>query len=112
MAPLAHRSSILVIMAHVEVHRSHTLGAAGARRAAEQVIDELRHTHGIRLSTRWEGSTLHAQGPGFEAWLETSDDRVDVAVRLGLLLRPLRGTVEREVEEYLDRFLVRNVTSP
>jgi putative polyhydroxyalkanoate system protein len=98
-------------MAHVDVRKPHSLGADGARRAAEQVLEELRHEHGFRLDTRWEGDTLHAQGRGFEAWLETSDHEVRVTARLGLLLRPLRGTVEREVREYLDRYLTGNVAA-
>lgn len=91
-------------MAHIDVIRRHHLGLSGARRAAEQVAHELQHHHGLPLKAWWKDDTLHVAGRGFDARLEARPDTVRVLARLGLLLRPMRRQIEREVETYLDRY--------
>ena len=81
------------------------MGISGARRAAERVIEELRSEHGLHLDTTWDGDTIHARGRGFTAHVEAAPRYIHVVVRLSLLLFPLRRTVEREVHDYLDRFV-------
>lgn len=92
-------------MAHIDVRHYHNHGEKAARRAASQVLNELRQEHNMRLETRWEGSTLYARGRGFEASFEAGDDEVRVQARLSFFLLPLRGSIRREIDEYLERFL-------
>jgi putative polyhydroxyalkanoate system protein len=92
-------------MSHIDVHRSHALGVPAARRAAEEVLHELREEHGLHLETLWDGDTIHATGRGFEAHVEAGPRHIRVVARLSMFLRPFRKSLEREVHEYLDRFL-------
>jgi len=91
-------------MAQIDVSRTHHLGQERALSAAERVLEELRHEHGLHLDTLWEGDILHARGRGFEAFLEAGSEHIRVQVRLGLFLLPMRGMIRREVNEYLDRY--------
>lgn len=96
------RSPIRSDMAHIDVTRHHDLGLDGARRAAEEVADEL--SGHIALRTHWEGDTLIARGPGFNGHFYAEPHAVRVTVRLGLMLRPLRHTIRSEIDDYLDRY--------
>lgn len=89
-------------MAHIDVTRRHDLGLDGARRAAEEVADEL--SGHLALRTHWEGDTLVARGAGFNGHFHAAPDSVRITVRLGLLLRPLRHSIRSEIDDYLDRY--------
>ena len=87
-------------MAHIDITRRHALGHEGARRAAEAVADELRTQY--RARTRWDGDTLYVKGPGIKGALTATDDLVRITASLGLALRPLRRSLETEIERRLD----------
>lgn len=90
-------------MAHIDVTRNHVLGLAGARLAAEEVVDELRDE--LPFHARWEDDTLVARGTGFDARFFAEPDAVRVVVNLGLFLRPMRRKIRDEIEAALDRFI-------
>jgi putative polyhydroxyalkanoate system protein len=87
-------------MAHIDITRRHTLGRSGARQAAEAVADELRAHY--RARTTWEGDTLSVDGPGVTGALTATEDTVRITASLGLALRPLRRTLEAEIQRRLD----------
>jgi putative polyhydroxyalkanoate system protein len=89
----------------ISVLRRHDLGAEGARQAAEQMLVEVRAAHGIRIDAEWRGPVLHARGNGFDGTVRVGGSDIEIQVRLGLLLSPLRGTIAREAEGLLDRHL-------
>ncbi|MDX1530362.1 MAG: polyhydroxyalkanoic acid system family protein [Rhodothermales bacterium] len=89
-------------MSHIDVSRHHRLGLDGAREAAERVADDLRHE--FPFESWWEGNTLRVRGTGFKGRIEAHSETVRVAADLGLVLRPLRGRIRAEVEDYLDRY--------
>jgi putative polyhydroxyalkanoate system protein len=90
-------------MAHIDITRTHDLGHDGAREAAEQVAHELS----AKLDTgyAWHGDTIQMSKNGVKGQLETSDRSVRVVVKLPLTMRPFRGTLQREIERYLDDYL-------
>ncbi len=90
-------------MSHIDISRSHCLGRQGARRSAEEIAEQLDQE--FDLSYRWEGDVLHFQRSGVDGHMEVTDVEVRIRCRLGLLLRPLRGRLENEIERYLDEFL-------
>jgi putative polyhydroxyalkanoate system protein len=91
--------------AHIRLVRRHGLGVEEARRATDRLIAELRTAHGIQIEAEWRGSVLHARGPGFEGTLRVDSEEIEVSLRLGLLLSPIRGRLMREAEAFLDRYV-------
>ena len=89
-------------MPHIDVTRRHGHGRAQARAAAEAVAASLQSQFGVR--TAWEGDTLRLDGKGVTGALVASDDAVRVTADLGLPLRPLRRSLQREIERQLDTF--------
>lgn len=90
-------------MADVEITRSHDLGVEGARAAVSRVARDLRQS--VPFQHRWEGDALVFEGSGANGRIDVHADRVDVAVRLGLLLKAMRPAVRREAERLLDEHL-------
>lgn len=90
-------------MASIHLKRMHTLGLTAARAAADRVVGGLQREHKVR--THWVGDTLMVHGRGVRGELAVSEYRVDVRVKLGLSMRLLRRTLEKEINEQLDEHL-------
>lgn len=97
-------------MAVIDILRPHALGLAGARRAADGVAERLRAEFGV--DTAWQGDVLHVSGRGVDGQLTAAADAVRVHARLGLLARPFRRALEREITRELDRVAPSAPASP
>ena len=83
--------------------RHHSLGLAKAKRLAETLAHKLQNDFGGTYT--WEDNTLHFQRTGVSGSAEVTKDSVQIRVELGLLLRPLRARIEREIRAGLDAHL-------
>lgn len=90
-------------MATIHIKRTHTLGKDAARRTAEQIAAQLKHD--LQASYQWRGDALEFTCPGAKGDIHVSENVVEVSVDLSFLLRPLKGKVEREVNQQLDTLL-------
>lgn len=88
-------------MPHIDISRIHSLGLDGARRAAEAIAERLVAEFGVRFS--WIGDTLHVEGRGVRGALEATPSVVRVTASLGLMARPFKASLRREIERELDR---------
>ena len=52
-----------------------------------------------------EAQTIQFDGKGFSGTVTLDDERVVGEVRLGLMTRPLKGVITRQIEAGLDRYL-------
>jgi putative polyhydroxyalkanoate system protein len=85
------------------VRRTHQLDAATARRMAEKIAGRMRREFGGTFD--WNGDTLRFKRTGAAGHVDLAPQQVTVHVNLGLLLRPLRRRIEREIHAYLDEHL-------
>lgn len=90
-------------MASIVVRRHHDLGIAKAKKLAQSIARKLKNDFGG--SYEWRGDVLRFKRTGASGALVVSDDSVRVDVDLGLLLRPLRSRIEREINAFLDEHL-------
>ncbi|MEM1054140.1 MAG: polyhydroxyalkanoic acid system family protein [Bacteroidota bacterium] len=90
-------------MADIDISRPHSIGLAAARDAADAVGRQLREEMGARAE--WNENTLRVRGRGVRGEIQVTDAAVRVTARLGLIARPFRNTIQREIEEQLDRSL-------
>jgi putative polyhydroxyalkanoate system protein len=84
----------------IVVRRTHRLDAATARRMAETIAGRMRREFGGTFD--WDGDTLRFSRTGASGHVDLGEREVTVHVDLGLLLRPLRSRIEREIHAYLD----------
>ena len=75
------------------------MGKEDARKAAEKIAEDIGEK--IGASYRWDGDDLRFERSGASGSIHVSDDEVRVQVKLGLMLRPLRGTIESKIRSYM-----------
>ena len=92
-------------MSEILITRKHRLSAKKARAAAELVASDLQQEH--NLNFEWgENGALHFDRSGLHGRLTLAKGEATVQVHLGFLLRPFRGSLEREIHEYFDQRFV------
>jgi putative polyhydroxyalkanoate system protein len=87
----------------IVVRRTHQLDAATARRMTESIAGQMQREFGGTFG--WDGDTLRFSRRGASGHVDLGARDVTVHVDLGLLLRPLRSRIEREIHAYLDQQL-------
>ena len=101
LEPGAGRSLYSRAMPSISITRAHTLSKKKARDAAERIARDLEQR--FDLAYAWEGDHLVFERPGVTGRIEVTKDSVTLDVRLGLLLTPLRHSIEREIHVQLDK---------
>ena len=92
-------------MSEILITRKHHLSAKKARAAAELVASDLQQEY--NLNFEWgEDGALHFDRSGLHGRLTLAKGEATVQVHLGFLLRPFRGSLEREIHEYFDQRFV------
>lgn len=92
-------------MADIDVRRAHGLGLPGARAAAEKMAEHLGRKFG--LQGKWSGNNLSFERPGVSGLLAVSDKDIHLSVTLGFLLKAMKGSIERAVNEELDQLFAK-----
>lgn len=87
----------------IDIRRHHNLGLAKAKRLARTLARRLQNEFGGTYT--WDGDTLRFQRTGVSGSATVAKDSVQIRVELGLLLRPLRARIERELRAGLDAHL-------
>ena len=88
-------------MADIDLKRTHNLGLPSARAAADRMAEALGRRFDLKGS--WSGNTLKFERPGVSGTLAITDKDLHLAVTLGFLLKAMRGSIERAVNEELDK---------
>lgn len=97
-------------MADIDIRRSHDLGIKAARQAADQMAEDLGKKFG--LSGGWTGNTHHFDRPGVTGSLHLTDRELHLTVKLGLLLKMMRGPLEDAILRELDSLFARHAPKP
>ena len=87
-------------MADIEVRRSHDLGLAAARRAAEQMASDLARKFDVRAT--WQGDTLRFERPGVSGFVTLTQAELHLSISLGFLLKAMQESIEKLVLQELD----------
>ncbi|MUG28318.1 polyhydroxyalkanoic acid system family protein [Aeromonas salmonicida] len=90
----------------IQLNRQHPLGLAGVRLAAEAIAQDMSEEY--QLDCEWEDeeeTRLLFRGAGVNGFLCLTDTNLQLEVRLGLMLLPVRSVLEQEILEYVDNRL-------
>jgi len=94
-------------MSDIRYRREHHLSIKEAKKIAQKAADDLGKEYD--LVSEWDGDTLHFRRSGVDGSMHVTAQYIDLAVKLGFLLRPFRSAFERHIERNLDSLLA---TSP
>ena len=87
-------------MADIEIHRAHNLGLKAARAAADRMAETLGRKFDLKGS--WIGNVLKFERPGVSGTLAVSDKDLNLSVGLGFLLKAMKGSIQKSIEQELD----------
>lgn len=87
-------------MAKIDIRRPHGKTIAEARAVVERVAARMSEKFGTEGG--WEGDTLTFHRSGVKGAIAVSASDVHVTAELGMLLSPLKGTIEEEIRKKLD----------
>lgn len=87
-------------MSAIDIHHSHSLPPAKARKAVEEVAVKLGEKFGIEH--HWEGDILHFERSGVDGRIVLAPKQLHVTASLGFLLSALKGPIEGEIRRVLD----------
>ncbi len=90
-------------MADIDVKRAHGRSVAEARKMAEVLIRKLSQQ--FEFEHRWEGDTLKFERSGVNGQLDITPSDLHLTAKLGLMLKPLKGRIEKEIQTALDKQL-------
>jgi putative polyhydroxyalkanoate system protein len=90
-------------MSKIKVTRQHAMGGKKARAAVEKLASSLGEE--LDADYHWEGSSLQFTRTGASGHIDVGDDDVKIEIKLGMLLTPLKGKIEKTIEEKMDEYL-------
>lgn len=91
-------------MSGFRLQKSYSMPKDEVRVAAEGLAKRLEKEHGVRSS--WQGDSVSIKGSGIDGKLSFHDGNIDVSVKLGFLASAFKGVLRKEVERYLDEYVV------
>jgi putative polyhydroxyalkanoate system protein len=87
-------------MSDIKIRRSHAMPHDKARHAAEKMAKRLQKE--FDLDYEWDGDVLVFERTGVNGELTVSSRHVEMEVKLGFLLRMMKPTIEKRINENLD----------
>ncbi|HVK37836.1 MAG TPA: polyhydroxyalkanoic acid system family protein [Candidatus Kapabacteria bacterium] len=87
-------------MATIDIVRTHSLGRAGARKAVDDMAADIASR--LQADTTWQGDTLSFKRSGANGRIDVEEKKVRINIELGMLLSPMRGMIEQQINSYLD----------
>ena len=90
-------------MSIIRLSRCHQLDQAAQEAALRRLAAHLGDKHGASVTQ--EARTIQFAATGISGTVTLDAERVVGEVRLGLMMRPLKGVITREIEAGLDHYL-------
>ena len=87
-------------MSVIDVTRHHTLDHDHAIAAADSLARSLADDFDVHY--QWDGDQMTFKRSGVKGKLNVTPSTIHIRLELGLLLRPLKGRIEREIHQHLD----------
>ncbi|PIE44180.1 MAG: poly(3-hydroxybutyrate) depolymerase [Gammaproteobacteria bacterium] len=87
-------------MSVIDIQRHHTLDHEHAIETADKLAKSLADR--FDLDYAWQGDTLSFSRVGLKGKMTVEPETIYINLQLGILLRPLKGKLEREIHSHLD----------
>ncbi len=98
------RTDYILLMADIELTRSHSMGLDDGRGTVESVAQKLEEKLGVEYA--WDDdNTLAFEGQGAEGQIDVEADAIQIRIHLSAFLRPMKGQLEKKAKTYLDEHM-------
>ena len=90
-------------MATIHISKQHNLDNETIRNEVQNLAEKLSEELSAKYD--WEGDRLVFKRSGANGHIDISEGEIDIEIKLSLVLTPLKGTIEKTVNNYLDEHL-------
>lgn len=90
-------------MATIHINKTHTIDYDTVRQEVQHLADKL--SEALSADYQWDGDRLVFKRKGASGHIDISESEIDIEIKLGLALTPLKGTIEKKIDDYLDEHL-------
>ena len=90
-------------MSTIKIQRNHGTTKEKAKEAVQKIAEELQQSMGA--SYEWQLDILSFKQSGAKGEIAVDDQKVDIKVELSLLMKPLKGTIEQQISQRLDKLI-------
>ena len=88
-------------MPTIAIKRRHQLDPKKAKAAAQKIARDLAERY--QLACAWDGDRVTFERPGVSGCLQVGKSEVRLDAELSFLMTPLKGPIERAINDELDR---------
>ena len=93
-------------MAIIHIKQQHNLAHDEARKRVEDIAQDLKKK--LNADYAWKGECLQFKRAGASGSIELSDESIELNIKLGMMLAPMKGKIESAIREKLDLALQDN----
>ncbi len=93
-------------MSQIHIKQKHTLPIGEARKRVEAIARDLQREYKINYA--WKGERLLFKRQGVTGYLELGEGFIELKIKLGLALSPMRGKIEKTIK----RDMAAELTAP
>lgn len=90
-------------MANIHIKQSHGLSLDEARKRVEGIAGNLKRKLGVNY--QWKGDSLQFKRSGASGDIELGEGFVEVKIKLGMMLAPMKAKIEASVKENMKTYL-------
>ena len=90
-------------MSQIDIVREHTLSMAKGRSLMRSLAEELAAQYAATYTI--DDDVVSFKAPGITGTVALLPKSVDIKATLGFLMRPLKGVIEKQIHDGLDRIL-------
>ncbi len=86
-------------MAIIHIKQQHKLSHDEARARIEKIAEDLKHK--LDADYQWDGDSLRFKRSGASGSIDLGDDQIELKIKLGMLLAPMKPKIEKYITENL-----------
>jgi len=90
-------------MATIHIKKAYSIDYDKVRQEVQNLAEKLGED--LSADYEWDGDCLVFKRKGASGQIDISDSEIDIEIKLGLVLTPLKGTIEKKIDDYLDEYL-------
>ncbi|MDJ0880942.1 MAG: polyhydroxyalkanoic acid system family protein [Gammaproteobacteria bacterium] len=90
-------------MPTIHIKKQHNIDTDTVKKEVQNLADKLSKE--LSAEYQWKGNQLEFKRTGANGHIDIHDNEVDVEIKLGLALTPLKRTIETKINDYLDERL-------
>jgi len=90
-------------MNKIHIKRQHNLGRDQIRDRVDEIANTLKKE--LQAECAWKSDSLCFERPGASGSIDVSKDHVELNMKLGVLLTPMKGIIEKAIQKRIDEVL-------